>query len=360
MASKKNKRPTKISPKKPSNPAPGTVAYSGKKSSLITKLDIIDYSTEFFTKFETHQIEDAFKFDDVKNITWININGLGNSEDIIALGNHFDLHPLIQADIVNISQRPKFNEYKDYLFIVFKMLHYDEAEQLNIEHISLVMGKDYVLTFQEAEGDVFNDLRERLENPKGRIRRSGSDYLTYAILDAVVDNYFTVIVFMTNKIELLEDQLFEGNMETMLVADIQELKKEIIRIRRAVTPLREVLNRLEKSDTELIDPSTDKYLRDLYDNLIQVNESIEIYREMIWGLMDMHMTLSNNKMNEIMKVLTIMASIFIPLTFLAGIYGMNFDNMPELHYRNSYFYLLGFMLFVIILMLWFFKRKKWL
>lgn len=158
----------------------------------------------------------------------------------------------------------------------------------------------------------------------------------------------------------MEDQLFEGNVEAGIISDIQDLKKEIIRIRRAVMPLREVINRLEKSETELIEPSTDKYLRDLYDNIIQINESIEIYREMIWSLMDMHMTLSNNKMNEIMKVLTIMASIFIPLTFIAGIYGMNFDNMPELHYPNAYFYLLGFMLLVIIVMLWFFKRKKWL
>lgn len=361
MAARKNKKKThKLKPQKASNPTPGTVRYTGKKSNVVTKLDIIDYSEESFSRFETHQIEKAFTYEEASHITWINVNGLGNVQDIITLGNHFDLHSLIQEDIVTTGQRPKINEYKDYLFIVFKMLHYDEFEELNIEHVSLVMGKDYVLTFQEAEGDVFNQLRERLKDSKGRIRRSGADYLTYAILDAIVDNYFSVIEFLTNKIELLEDQLFERNNEALLVADIQELKKEVLRIRRAVLPLRDVLNRLEKMESELIDPSTVKYLRDLYDHIVQVNESIEIYREMIWSLMDMHMTIISNKMNEVMKVLTIMASIFIPLTFLAGIYGMNFDNMPELHYENSYFYLLGIMFLVLVGMLWFFKRKKWL
>jgi magnesium transporter len=239
------------------------------------------------------------------------------------------------------------------------MLHYDN-EQLTNEHISMVMGKDYVLTFQEAEGDVFSDLRERLEHGKGRIRGAGSDYLMFAILDAVVDNYFTVVEFLSNKVELLEDKLFDNKEDPNITEEIQELKKEILKIRKAVVPLREVINRLEKIESPLIEGRTNKYIRDLYDHIIQVNESVEIYREMIWGLMDMYMTTISNKMNEVMKVLTIMASIFIPLTFLAGIYGMNFDNMPELHYKYSYFYLLGVMVLVFLGMIWYFKRKKWL
>ncbi len=360
-AKRKTKLPiTKIEPKKARNLSPGTVSYIGKKTTTQTKLDIIDYSKDDYERFETYNIEDVTKYEDSSRITWINVNGLGNSEDIITLGNHFELHPLIQEDIVTTNQRPKIDEYEDYLFIVFKMLHYNENEQLTNEHVSMVMGKDYVVTFQESEGDVLGELRDRLEHGKGRIRGSGADYLMFAILDAVVDNYFMVIEFLSNKVELLEDKLFDDKEDPNITQEIQDLKKEILKIRKAVVPLREVVNRLEKIETTLIEHRTNKYIRDLYDHIIQVNESVEIYREMIGGLMDMYMTTISNKMNEVMKVLTIMASIFIPLTFLAGIYGMNFDNMPELHYKYSYFYLLGIMLIVILGMIWYFKRKKWL
>lgn len=362
MAARKRKKPqtTKIQPKRAKNLAPGTVAYIGKKTTTVTELDIIDYSEERFDRFETNNIHDAFKYEDSTNITWINVNGLSNADDIVTLGNHFDLHPLIQEDIVSTNQRPKIDEYEEYLFIVFKMLHYDEAEQLTTEHVSMVMGKDYVLTFQEAEGDVFNDLRERLEHGKGRIRGAGADYLMFAILDAIVDNYFMVIEFLSNKVEILEDKLFDDKEDPNIAEEIQDLKKEILKIRKAVLPLREVVNRLEKIESSLIEERTNKYIRDLYDHIIQVNESVEIYREMIWSLMDMYMTTISNKMNEVMKVLTIMASIFIPLTFMAGIYGMNFDHMPELHFRYGYYYLWGVMILVFLGMIWYFKRKKWL
>lgn len=350
----------KIEPKRARNLSPGTVNYTGKKSITKTQLDIIDYSKEHYERFETHTIEDAFTFEDANHITWINVNGLNNTDDIISLGTHFDLHPLIQEDIVTTNQRPKIEEYDDYLFLVFKMLHYDEQEHLTNEHVSMVMGKDYVITFQEAEGDVFGDLRERLEHGKGRIREVGADYLMFAILDAVVDNYFTVVEFLSNKVEILEDKLFDDKDDPNITEEIQDLKKEILKIRKAIMPLREVVNRLEKIETPLIEERTNKYIRDLYDHIIQVNESVEIYRDMIWGLMDMYMTTISNKMNEVMKVLTIMASIFIPLTFMVGVYGMNFDNMPELHFRYGYFYLWGAMILVFFGMIWYFKRKKWM
>lgn len=361
MAAKKRIKPQtpKIQPKRARNLSPGTVAYTGKKTTTATELDIIDYSKEHYHRFETNNIREAFNYEDSKNITWINVNGLSNTDDIITLGNHFELHPLIQEDIVSTYQRPKIDEYEEYLFIVFKMLHYDN-EQLTNEHISMVMGKDYVLTFQEAEGDVFGDLRDRLEHGKGRIRGLGADYLMFAILDAVVDNYFTVVEFLSNKVEILEDKLFDDREAPNITAEIQDLKKEILKIRKAVVPLREVINRLEKIETLLIEERTHKYIRDLYDHIIQVNESVEIYREMIWGLMDMYLTTLSNKMNEVMKVLTIMASIFIPLTFMAGIYGMNFDHMPELHFKYGYYYLWAAMIVVFFGMLWYFKRKKWL
>lgn len=361
MAAKRRRKQkaTKIQPRRAQNLSPGTVAYTGRKTSVETLLEIIDYSKDHYDRFETTSAEDVFRFEDASHITWINVNGLSDAEVIISLGNHFGLHPLLQEDIVTTHQRPKIEEYGDYLFIVFKMLHYNTDERLSIEHISMVMGKDYVLTFQEAEGDVFMELRERIEHGGGRIRGARADYLMFAILDAVVDNYFTVLEFLSNKIEILEDKLFDDKDDPNMNEEIQELKKEVLKIRRSVQPLREVVSRLEKIEEPLIEERTNKYIRNLYDHIIQVNENVEIYREMIWGLMDMYLTTISNKMNEVMKVLTIMASIFIPLTFLAGIYGMNFDNMPELHIKNGYFYLLGFMVLVILGMIWYFKRKNW-
>lgn len=359
----RKRRLTKITiPKfKNKNQMPGAVTYTGKKASTTTKLEIIDYSKDHYTKIETEDIEEAYKFEVSEHVTWVNVNGLYDTSIIESLGTYYDLHPLIQEDIVTINQRPKIDEYEDYLFIVFKMLYYNEEGELHNEHVSMVVGKNYLTTFQEADGDVFDSVRDRIENSKGRIRSKGADYLMFAILDAVVDNYFTVIEIMSDKIENLEDQLFEGkDSNNDIPIDIQDLKKEILRIRRATLPLREVVNKLEKSGTPIIDERTLNYIRDLYDHIIQVNESVEIYREMIWGLMDMYMTTISNKMNEVMKVLTIMASIFIPLTFMAGIYGMNFENMPELHTKNGYFYLLASMAVVFLAMLWYFKRKKWL
>jgi magnesium transporter len=362
MARKRRKKPlaSKIRQRFNKNEIPGTVTYKGKKQSLVTKIELIDYSRDHYIRLDSEDIEDAFKFEETDNITWSNINGLNNTKEIERLGDHYHLHPLIQEDIVTTNQRPKIDEYEDYLFIVFKMLHYNDENELINEHVSMVLGSDYLVTFQEADGDVFDGLRERIENAKGRIRSAGADYLMFAILDAVVDNYFSVIETLSEKIEELEDQLFDDDIQEDITQDIQELKKEILRIRRAILPLREVINRLEKIESKLIDERTHNYIRDLYDHIIQVSESVDIYREMIWGLMDMYMTTISNKMNEVMKVLTIMASIFIPLTFMAGIYGMNFEYIPELEYKYGYFVLWGVMILVFLGLLYYFKRKKWL
>jgi magnesium transporter len=342
------------------NEAPGTVTYTGRKANISTKIEIIDYSKDHYNRVDSENIEDAFGFETSEHITWINVNGLNNTKEIERLGEYYNLHPLIQEDIVTTNQRPKMDEYEDHLFIVFKMLHYSDGGEFISEHVSMVVGQDYVTTFQEADGDVWDSLRDRLENSKGRVRNAGADYLMFALLDAIVDNYFSVIETLSGKIETIEDQLFEDRVEDDIAQEIQLLKKEILRIRRAVVPLREVINRLEKTDTSLIETKTQNYIRDLYDHIIQVSESVDIYREMIWGLMDMYMTTISNKMNEVMKVLTIMASIFIPLTFMAGIYGMNFEYMPELKLRYGYFYLWGAMIVVFCGLLWYFKRKKWL
>ncbi len=240
------------------------------------------------------------------------------------------------------------------------MLYYDTDENIISEQVSFILGENYVLTFQESDGDVFDGLRERIRHGKGRIRGLGSDYLLYALIDAVTDHYFVIVETMGNKIEDLEDNLFNGFTKDEISVQIQNLKREVLRVRRNVFPLREIINKIEKHESPLIQNKTLHFFRDIYDNIIQISENIDIYREMIWGLMDMYMTSISNKMNEVMKVLTIMATIFIPLTFIAGIYGMNFDHMPELHYKYSYYILWGVMIALFIGMLIYFKRKKWL
>lgn len=342
------------------NRSPGSVYYRGKKQNAVTAIDIINYNKEAYTTIETQNVEEALHFKGTQHVTWININGLNNTSEIEKLGNNYGLHPLTLEDIVNTTHRPKIDEFDDYLFVILKML-YLKNEELVYEQVSMVVGEDYLLTFQEADGDVFNDLRARIYSGKGRVRSLGPDYLMYAIIDAVVDHYITVIEAFGDKIEDIEDRVFEGNSDNNETATtIQSLKREVLKIRRSVFPLREVISHLDKMEHHIIDEKTHNFLRDLYDHIVQVNESIEMYREMVWGLLDMYMSIISNKMNEVMKLLTIIATVFIPLTFIAGIYGMNFDNMPELHYKHSYFILMGIMVFIFLMMLIYFKRKKWL
>lgn len=340
--------------------APGTLVYTGKKAEKQLHIESFDYTKETLNESNLTNIEDAKSYKDTDSVTWINIDGLNAISEIENIGKQYDLHPLVLEDIVNTTQRPKIDEYDDYLFIVLKMLYYDADENIVIEQVSLVLGKNYVLSFQESEGDVFNTVRERLRHGNGRIRGLKSDYLLYALIDAVVDHYFSIIETLGNKIEDLENDLFEGHAKDNINIEVQQLKREILKVRRAIFPLREIINRIEKGEHALIYKRTITYYRDIYDHLIQVSENIDIYREMIWSLMDMYMSTISNRMNEVMKVLTIMSSIFIPLTFLAGIYGMNFEYIPELKYHNGYFILLGVMFVMFILMLIYFKRKKWL
>ncbi|MDP5157582.1 MAG: magnesium/cobalt transporter CorA [Flaviramulus sp.] len=338
---------------------PGSVIYTGEKSNQKLFIEAFDYTKDYVVEKELTNVEECFDFEE-GSITWININGLNHVKAIEKIGEHYELHPLVLEDIVNISQRPKIDEYDDYLFVVLKMLYYDANEKIVSEQVSFILGKDYVLSFQESEGDVFDSVRERIRHAKGRVRSMKSDYLLYVLIDAVVDHYFSVIEILGDKIEDFETEIFSGNVKEDISKEIQDLKREILRVRRAIFPLREVLNRIEKNESALVDPKTHTYYRDIYDHLIQVSENIDIYREMIWSLMDMYMTTISNKMNEVMKVLTIMASIFIPLTFIAGVYGMNFEYIPELKYKNAYFVLWGVMIVIFLGMLLYFKRKKWL
>jgi magnesium transporter len=339
---------------------PGTLVYTGEKSDKKFNVQCFDYTKDNIEESILLNIEEAINYKETESVTWINIEGLKYTDEIENIGRQYGLHPLVLEDIVNTTQRPKIDEYENYIFIVLKMLYYNKDENIVIEQVSFVLGENYVLTFQESEGDVFGSIRDRLRLNRGRIRGMKSDYLLYALIDAVVDNYFTIIETLGNKIEDLETDLFTGTVREDINIEVQQLKREILKVRRAIFPLREIINRIEKGDYPFIFKRTITYFRDIYDHLVQVTENLDIYREMIWSLMDMYMTTISNKMNEVMKLLTIIATIFIPLTFIAGIYGMNFEYIPELHYKYSYYILWGIMIMIFLGMIYYFKKKKWL
>lgn len=346
--------------------APGSLVYVGEKKLEKPRISIIDYDQEKFQEKEVKHEEECFPFKESPTITWININGLHDTDIISRIGNHFDIHHLFLEDIVNTSQRPKLEESDKYIFIVLKMLYFDEKEdETKAEQVSIILGSNCVISFQEKEGDVFNPIRERIRNSKGRIRKSGADYLAYVLMDAIVDNYFIILEKMGEKIEGMEDELVAHptpeNLQT-----IQGLKRDMIFLRKSVWPLREIISGLQRSESDLMQDSTAAYMRDLYDHTIQVIDTIESLRDMVSGMLDIYMSSISNKMNEVMKVLTIIATIFIPITFVAGIYGMNFDpgvsklNMPELSWPFGYIFAWGIMILIIIGMVTYFRKKRWL
>jgi len=339
---------------------PGTLVHVGERKAEKVKIKILDYDEAQFEEKEAKTIEESFPFKDKPTVTWINIDGLHEVEIIGKLGSHFGLHPLLLEDILNTEQRPKMEDYGDYIFVVLKMLYPGEnKDELEAEQVSLILGSNFVISFQEREGDVFDPVRDRIKKKKGRIRKAGADYLAYALLDAIVDNYFMILENVGEKIEDTEQQLAtDPTPETLHL--IRELKKEMIFLRKSIWPLREMINGLERCESSLIHEATGAYLRDVYDHTIQIIDTVESYRDMISGMLDIYLSSISNKMNEVMKVLTIFAAIFIPLTFVAGLYGMNFEFMPELRWRWGYFAALFVMVMIGILMLTYFRRKKWL
>lgn len=345
--------------KKPGLP-PGTLVYTGKERVDKASISLIDYDEAQLQEKEIEAIEECFPFKDTPAVTWINIDGVHETDLIEKLGSHFDLHPLIMEDIVNTQQRPKMEDSGSYIFIVLRMLRYDEKDnEIKSEQISLVLGANFVISFQESKGDVFEPVRERIRKGKGRIRKLGSDYLAYALVDAVVDNYFIAMEKLGEIIEDTEDHLVQKPTPEILQT-IHNMKGEAITLRKSVWPLREVISNMTRAETPLIRDEVNIYLRDVYDHTIQVIDTIESFRDMVSGMLDIYLSSISNKMNEVMKVLTIFASIFIPLTFIAGVYGMNFAFMPELDWRWGYPAILIFMALAGISMLFYFRRKKWL
>jgi magnesium transporter len=340
--------------------SPGTLVHIGDKKIEKPKISIIDFSEKELHEKVAKKVEECFPYRDKRTVTWINVDGLHEPGLIESLGRHFRIHPLVLEDIVNTGQRPKMEGFEDYIFVVLKMLDYDEkTSEIRTEQVSLVIGKYFVISFQEREGDVFNTVRERIRKSKGKMRKRGSDYLAYALMDAVVDNYFIVLERMGEKTEDLEQELLsKPSSETLQT--IHLLKRELILLRKSVWPLREAVSGLARGDSKLIKDNTIVYLRDVYDHTIQVIDTIESLRDTVSGMLDTYLSSISNRMNEVMKVLTIIATIFIPLTFIAGIYGMNFEYMPELEWPWGYFAVWGVMAIVAIIMAIYFKRRGWL
>jgi magnesium transporter len=353
------RKPTKKRSKKAGLP-PGTLVHIGEKKAEAVRITYLDYDEQNFQEKQISNIEECFPFKDTPTTTWINVDGLHDVEVIEKLGKQFDLHPLMLEDILSTAQRPKFEDFEKYAFVVLTMLTYNEGQQsVEAEQLSLVLGPSFVISFQERVGDVFDQIRDRLRNAKGRVRKEGPDYLMYTLIDAIVDNYFAVLEKLGERIELMEEELVAEPTEKTL-GQIHSLKREMIFLRKSVWPLREMISGLQRSESPLIKGSTGVYLRDVYDHTIQIIDTIESFRDMVSGMVDIYLSSISNKMNAVMKVLTIIATIFIPLTFVAGIYGMNFEHMPELKWRWGYPAVWLIMAVVAIIMMVYFRKKKWL
>jgi magnesium transporter len=339
---------------------PGSLIHVGEEKTEPVTIAITDYGPGDLTETVVRDAAACAAYRDTDTVTWINVNGVHDTAVVERLGNLFNIHPLVLEDIVNTEQRPKFEVFNDYLFIVIKMLMLDEHnENVRAEQVSILLCPHCIISFQEQEGDVFAKIRERLRNEKSRIRRMGPDYLMYALLDAIVDGYFGIIEKFGERIENVEREVIVAPAPKT-IQTIYAMKRDMIFLRRLVYPLREVIGGAERSETSLVDGATMTYLRDVYDHTIQVMDTIESSRDLLSGLLDSYLSSVSNKMNEVMKVLTIIATIFIPLTFIAGIYGMNFEYMPELGWRWGYPLVWMVMGALTVAMVVYFRRKNWL
>lgn len=370
MSSKKRRKSTLSAGKKrgtkvPGTP-PGTAEHVGKQRVQDVKVMLCDYDSSYLEIRSIEQIEKSRPLPGRSFKTWINVQGLHDIAKLQRIWSYFELHPLIREDIVNTHQRPKMEVYNNCLFFVLKMFTYcDKNHELQSEQINIILGTSHVLSFQETDRDYFKPVADRLSVKDSRIRREGADYLAYALIDTVVDHYFKVIQQIDNEIEEVEDRLFEDEDDDLL-QQVHEIRRKVVQFRKAIWPLRDVLHTTIRDESDFVTDNTKLFLRDVYDHMVQMIENIESFREAVLSLHDLYRSKMSNRMNEIMKVLTIIATIFIPLTFIAGIYGMNFNpaaspyNMPELNLYWGYPVSLIIMAVTAAVMIFYFKRKDWL
>ena len=347
--------------------APGSLVHVGERHLEDVEITVIDYDEDGVEQREVADLDDVLEFRETETVTWINVDGLHDRDVVERLCDAFGIHPLLQEDVMNTESRPKLEDFGENLFVVLKMLYTpddlpqgDEVDgDVLVEHLSCILGENFVVTFQERPGDVFDGVRDRIANGRGQVRRKGPDYLLYALIDAVVDHYFLVLEGMGDRLEVLEDEVI-AEPDPEVLRTIHDQKREMIFLRRSVWPLREILSKLERRESPLIGDDVAIYFRDVYDHTIQAVDVMQSYRDVLTGLVEVYLSSVSNRTNEVMKVLTIMASIFIPLTFVAGVYGMNFEHMPELGVRWAYPAVLLLMGAIGGVMLMYFRRRGWL
>lgn len=353
---KKRKRPVK-QVRRPGL-APGTLVFIGEKKIEASNVLLIQYNEE--------QLLEQAKNDSIPEaqagnfLNWFDLKGLHNVELISEFGKKYNVHPLALEDVLDTQQRPKFEDYEDAIFITLRAITFDkESHEIVLEHIGIYAGADFIISFQERLDDTFAPVRDRLRASSGRIRKRGTDYLAYALVDSIVDNYFVVLDHLQEAIENLEDEILL-NPDSQVKGKIHQLRLQILQVRKSVLPLREAVGWFNKSDCPVVQESTDVFTRDLYDHILQVMDMVDTYRDILNGLYDLYLSEISFRTNSVMQLLTIISTIFIPLTFLVGIYGMNFQYMPELEWRYGYFFVWGLMIIVAIIMLLIFRQKKWL
>jgi magnesium transporter len=339
---------------------PGTLVYTGDRPTKEVEITVTLYNAQDYKEIRQKSFRECPLGPEAAHITWINVDGIHHVESLESLGDCYGLHPLVLEDILNPDQRPKVEDYGDYLFIILKSLNLrGETDELSTEQVSIVLGENFVLSFQEDDTDIFHPVRQRLKVGKGRLRGEGADYLAYTLLDLAVDHYFVILERLGEIIEDLEEELM-ANPTPATLTRIHRLKRDMIILRKSVWPLREVVSQLERRESPLIKEFTNIYLKDLYDHVIQVIDNIETFRDILAGMLDIYLSSISNRLNEVMKVLTMIATIFIPLTFIAGVYGMNFKHMPELEWPWGYYSALLVMALVSLGMIFYFKKKGWL
>lgn len=351
-------RMTKKRSKKQGTP-PGTLVYIGEEHPADVKISLIDYDEKSLIDKRDANLSQCFSRASQSTVTWINIAGVHDPKIVETLGRQFNWNPLVMEDILNTGQRPKCDDYKDYMYLVLRIFRKVEEIKIHDEQFSLILGKNYVVTFLETVDTLLDPVRARIRRDGSRMRQHGADYLAYAIIDTVIDSTFVVLEQIDEEVEKLEENLFENPTPPTLYK-IQKFKREIAILRKNIWPMREAISGMERKDNALITDTTRFFLRDVHDHTVLMIETIEGFRDILSGMLDIYLSNISLRMNEIMKVLTIVSTLFVPLTFIASIYGMNFDYLPELHYKYSYPLVIGFMVTVASGMLLFFHRKKWI